>query len=198
MNGLEKMLQKIADESAMRAKHILDDAQSEASRIKEAAKKRAEEDIRALNAKYDRDLENIAERKDATIELRKRQSILLGKKELVDDIILKTKEYLAGMDDEMYVATIQHLYEKHFPTKNATLRFSKTDLKRIPKSVLDDFTAQAKKKKIKVEISEEPANIENGFIVDYNGIEENCSFDALIDDHMLEIQDLISQKWFQN
>lgn len=196
MSGLEKILAKIADESALRVKHILDGAKSEAAKITEAAEKNAAEEVAAINASTERELETLTERTNAAVELRKRQSILTAKKEILNEIVEKTKACLEEMNDDQYIDVIQHLYEKHFPTKNAVIYFSEKDLKRIPEKVLDSFVAAAKKKKIKVTVSEEPAEIQNGFIIDYDGIIENCSFDALIEDHMLDIEDLIQKKCF--
>ena len=47
-----------------------------------------------------------------------------------------------------------------------------------------------------LKISETPANIKNGFVLSYGDVEENCSFDALIEASKETLQDKIGQMLF--
>ena len=55
---------------------------------------------------------------------------------------------------------------------------------------------KAKEAGADLKISEEAAEIKNGFVLDFGGIEENCTFDALIDQNIEELQDKVKSLLF--
>ena len=82
---------------------------------------------------------------------------------------------------------IKKMLEKYASGKKGLLYFSGTDLKRLPAD-MNSIAAG-----YNLEISKEPADIDGGFILSYGDIEENCSFDVLIESSKEELQDKIGQ-----
>ena len=76
------------------------------------------------------------------------------------------------------------------------LKLNAADLKRIPQDVIDGFVKSAEDKGAKLTVSSEAAEIKNGFVLDFGGIEENCTFDALIDQNIEELQDKVKSLLF--
>ena len=116
--------------------------------------------------------------------------ILEAKQKEIDDVFTATMEYLSNLDDAGYFAIIDKMIPRYADGIEGTIRFNAKDLARVPEST---------KKVIKenlLTISDQPAQIDGGFILVYKDIEENCSFDSLISASREDLQDKIGQILF--
>ena len=121
--------------------------------------------------------------------------ILEAKQQEIDKVISASLDQLANLDSKDYFATITKMVAKYaHKGKAGKIAFSKADLERLPA----DFAAQigSAADGAKLEIAKEPANIGSGFILSYGDVEENCSFDALIEASRETLQDKIGQVLF--
>ena len=196
MNGLDKLVDRISGEANDQIKSILDEANARAAEIKAEYDKKQKAECDRIEKKAQSEVETIESRAKASAELKTKQILLTGKQELLNDTIVAAKEKLANLSDQEYTDFIVKLFEKHIPSQDAVLRLNAADLKRIPQDVLDGFTAKAKAAGAELKISDEAADIKNGFILDFGGIEENCTFDALIDQNIEELQDKVKSLLF--
>ena len=196
MNGLDKLVDRISGEANDQIKSILDEANARAAEIKAEYDKKQKAECDRIEKKAQSEVETIESRAKASAELKTKQILLTGKQELLNDTIALAKEKLAGLSDQEYTDFIVKLFDKHIPKEDAVLRLNAADLKRISKDVLDSFVKKAKEAGADLKISEEAAEIKNGFILDFGGIEENCTFDALIDQNIEELQDKVKSLLF--
>ena len=196
MNGLDKLVDRISGEANDQIKSILDEANARAAEIKAEYDKKQKAECDRIEKKAQSEVETIESRAKASAELKTKQILLTGKQELLNDTIALAKEKLAGLSDQEYTDFIVKLFDKHIPMEDAVLRLNAADLKRISKDVLDSFVKKAKEAGADLKISEEAAEIKNGFILDFGGIEENCTFDALIDQNIEELQDKVKSLLF--
>ncbi len=197
MNGLENMLDEILNKSRDKAQNILEKADGEAQTIKESARKRTDEEAQKIKERADQKIRNIEERRDAALALRKKQAALLGKQEIMQETVQKVREYFKNLPEGPYEECMLLVYKKHIPAKDAVIRFNANDLNALTEGTKKEMTKLAQNQGAKVTFGESRTAIENGFIIDYDGIEENCSFDALVDERMTEIQDLIRERLFK-
>ncbi len=196
MNGLDKLVDRISGEANDQIKSILDEANARAAEIKAEYDKKQKAECDRIEKKAQSEVETIESRAKASAELKTKQILLTGKQELLNDTIALAKEKLAGLSDQEYTDFIVKLFDKHIPKEDAVLRLNAADLKRISKDVLDSFVKKAKEAGADLKISEEAAEIKNGFVLDFGGIEENCTFDALIDQNIEELQDKVKSLLF--
>ena len=196
MNGLEKLVDRISGEADAQIKTILDEARAQAEQIRSESEKKLNAERERIEKKAQSEVETIESRAKASAELKTKQILLTGKQELLNDTIALAKEKLAGLSDQEYTDFIVKLFDKHIPKEDAVLRLNAADLKRISKDVLDSFVKKAKEAGADLKISEEAAEIKNGFVLDFGGIEENCTFDALIDQNIEELQDKVKSLLF--
>lgn len=196
MNGLDKLVARISGESDEQIKTIIDDAGAKAAEIKADCDRKIKAECERIEKKAQTEVETIEMRGKASAELKTKQILLTGKQELLNDTIAMAKEKLNSLSDREYIDFITKLFAKHIPAEDAVLKMNAADLKRIPKSVFDGFVQSAEEKGAKLSVSEEPSEIKNGFILDFGGIEENCTFDALIDQNIEELQDKVKSLLF--
>ena len=196
MNGLDKLVARISGESDAQIKAIIDEANSKAAEIKADSDKKMKAECERIEKKAQTEVETIEMRSKASAELKTKQILLTGKQELLNDTIGMAKEKLSSLSNQEYVDFIKKLFSKHVPSEDAVLKLNAADLKRIPQDVIDGFVKSAEDKGAKLTVSSEAAEIKNGFVLDFGGIEENCTFDALIDQNIEELQDKVKSLLF--
>ena len=69
--------------------------------------------------------------------------------------------------------------------------FNKKDMERLPLNFSEEIF---KLSKGTLMLEDTPVDIDGGFILVYNNIEENCSFKAIFDDNIELLQDKV-KKW---
>lgn len=190
MSGLEKILEHIKSEATSTADEMLRKAKAEAEKIVDTEKKEAA--FRADQIKKQSELDVVAasNRIQSAGDLKEKRMILEAKQKEIDDVFTATTEYLSNLDDAAYFAIIEKMIPRYYDGIEGTIRFNERDLARVPestKSVIKDHL---------LTLSDQPAQIDGGFILVYNDIEENCSFDALISASREDLQDKIGQILF--
>jgi len=196
MSGLDKIIGTITGEAEEKVLKLEHEARQEADAITADGNARTGEETDRIRKKSLEEVAGIEARAQASAELRKKQILLAAKQEMITSCINKAKDYPSTLDDAAYIALLDKVFQKHVPNRNAVLRFNRQDLVRVPSETIQKFIALAKEKGSELKVSDEPASIRSGFVLDFGGIEENCSIDALIDQNLEEIQDRVYQALF--
>lgn len=201
MEGLEKILGRIKDESDAKINDLLAKANADASVILREAREKADLQCAEIEKRTDAEIINIKERTVASKELKSKQVKLVARREAIDDTLLYVKEKIGALSIKEYGDLLSKVFDK-FVTKekvkeqNVKLCFGEKDLKNLSKDVIDGLLKNAKDKGINMTLSDKAANIKNGFLLDYGDILENCSFDAMIDQNKEVFEDKINKVLF--
>ena len=190
MSGLEKILEHIKSEATSTADEMLRIAKAEAEKIVDTEKKEAAFRADQIKRQSELDVTATRNRIQSAGDLKEKRMILEAKQKEIDDVFTATMEYLSNLDDAGYFAIIDKMIPRYADGIEGTIRFNAKDLARVPEST---------KKVIKdnlLTISDQPAQIDGGFILVYKDIEENCSFDSLISASREDLQDKIGQILF--
>ena len=191
MTGLEKMKSQILDEAKALADSKIAEANRRAEEILEEAKADAEKSVASISQRSDKDVANYRERIISSIDLQKRTKLLAAKQEVIAEVLDQSYDRLKTMKIGEYFAMLLKLAEKYVLPQEGTIYFSKADLARMPESFESDVKKLAEAKGGKLDISGEGRNIENGFVLAYGGIEENCTLKAIFDAKRDEFADKI-------
>lgn len=191
MTGLEKMKSQILDEAKALADSKLAEANRKAEEILDEAKAEAAKSVTGISQKSEKDAVNYRERIASSIDLQKRTKLLAAKQEVIAEVLDKSYDKLKTMEAGEYFAMLLKLAEKYILPQDGTIYFSSADLGRMPESFKTDLKKLAEAKSGKLEISGEGRNIENGFVLAYGGIEENCTLRAIFDAKRDEFADKI-------
>ncbi|MBR5930788.1 MAG: V-type ATP synthase subunit E [Lachnospiraceae bacterium] len=190
MSGLEKILEHIKSEATDTADEMLRKAKAEAEKIVEAEKKDAAFRADQIKKQSELDVTAANSRIQSAGDLKEKRMILEAKQKEIDDVFTATMDYLANLDDAAYFEIIERMIPRYADGIEGTIRFNAKDLARVPES-----TKKVAKDNL-LTLSDEPAEIDGGFILVYRNIEENCSFDALISASREDLQDKIGQILF--
>lgn len=196
MTGLEKMVSQIVDEAKAEAESRVKAAQEEADKIVSEAKAEAEKLIGQSQEQSETDAANYLERVKSSADLQRRTVILQAKQEVIASVLDKAYTSLNTMDEKAYFEMIRKMLEKFTLSESGEIYFSATDLNRLPAGFEKEISDIAAKKGGSLTLKKESKEIENGFILVYGGIEENCTFRALFNTQKDVLQDKIHQELF--
>ena len=195
MSGLDKILEHINTDATNTAKDLLAAAQKEADELLAKCKEDAQAAAKAIDDQSKTACDTATKRIASAAEQKEKRMILEAKQKEIDGVLSAALDKVESLDSKEYFATIIKMIGKYaHKGKEGTIAFGKKDLDRLP----SDLAAQIKTAAdgAKLEIAKEPANIKSGFVLSYGDVEENCSFEALIEASKETLQDKIGQALF--
>lgn len=196
MTGLDKIIQTIQQDSEQEARNILSEADAKAKAIVDKAEQEGAEIRKAEEEKTMRLTSLTIERAKSSCELKKTQMLLKEKQELIRETLQAAEEKLLRLPDDAYFELLMKLFSRSLLGKSGTVYFSEADLKRLPEDFGEKLNQAAAEKGGEIRISREPRRISGGFILEYGGIEENCSFGAIFDTEHENLEDLVQKALF--
>lgn len=196
MTGLEKMKSQILNEAKAAAEKKLSEAKENAEEIIAEAKAEAEKTTASISGKSEMAIASYKERVISSNDLQRRTKILSAKQEVIADVLSKAYESLESMESGKYFDMLLKMVDKYAQPQDGEIIFSKADLLRLPKDFEGKAAEAAKAKGGSLKISGESRNIENGFVLAYGGIEENCTLRAMFDAKKDELSDKVHRILF--
>lgn len=196
MTGLEKMKSQILEEAKKTADQKIADAKAKASEITSQAEAEADKISEAITQKSDTQIAGYRERVLSSTDLQRRTRILAAKQEVIAQVLEKAYQSLTTMQEDEYFAMLLKMLDKYVLPEEGIIFFSAEDLGRMPAGFEAEVTAAAEKKGGKLVISKEGRKIENGFVLAYGGIEENCTLRAMFEAKKDELSDQVHRILF--
>jgi len=190
MAGIDNITNEILQEAKNRAAGVIADATGKADAQIREAQKECESIAAKAAEKAAQEAKAYANRIVSQAGMRKRQAVLSAKQEIIGGVLDAAYKKLSGLQDKDYFEIIAKLIGKTAHDGDGEILFSEKDLARLPSGFADQVKALAAKAGGSLKVSGEAADIENGFILRYGGIEENCTLPALF----AEKRDALSDK----
>ena len=195
MTGLEKIQEKILAQSKINCDNIVAQANAKAKEILIASRLKAEE----MSAEIISDAEAAAQNKKllakSSAETLTRNRYLEVRNAIINDIISAAYEEIERLSDGEYFDLIKKLCIKYISPGEYVMHLNMVDLARLPENFEDSINSEIYETAA-VFIKNEPAEIENGFILSGNGVEINCTFRAVFDSEMDNLKDMLNSKLF--
>lgn len=195
MTGLEKIQEKILAQSKTECDRIIAKANEEAKAILINARQKANE----MSEEIIRDAEALSEKKNilakSGAETITRNRYLEVRNAIINDIISAAYEEIEKLSDDEYFDILRRLCIKNITPGEYVMHLNSVDLARLPDGFEDSINSEIYETAA-VFIKKEAADIENGFILSGNGIEINCTFRAVFDEHMDNLKDRLNKELF--
>ena len=196
MAGLDKIIGEIHAESDGLIREVLDRAQKEAAQIRSEAEKKAGDSVERIRRESDARLADSKSRAQSAAALTKRQLLLQEKQNLIGEVLEKAKETFLALPEAEYFDTLLALLKKNALSEQGEILLNERDRKRLPADFEKKAEKAAKAKGGSLRISEKTREIDGGLILVYEGIEQNCSVDALFETNIEMLQDKIQNILF--
>ncbi|MDD6692606.1 MAG: V-type ATP synthase subunit E [Lachnospiraceae bacterium] len=192
MAGIDNITKEILQDARAKAEGILSEAREKADAIRSASEeetaailKQADENAAAESAKT-------RSRTASAAQMRARERRLSARQEIIDEVLQKAYDRLDGQSTKDYFAMIEKLLEANVTPGKGVISFGARDLGRLPKDFAERAAAIGKKHGAELFVSPTAENIDNGFILKYGGIEENCTLAALFAEKRDALRDQVN------
>lgn len=193
MSGIDTILNIIESQQKQTENNIIRTAEEKALAIEADGDRKAEtaynEYMKKSLIKAETDFRNACNSADAG----NRRKILECKVEIIDKAIENIISRLENLPESEYFDMILRLSGRKFHDGNGKIFFGKKDLARLPAEFPEKISGISGGK---VKISDIPADIENGFILEYGLISENCSFRAILESEKDTVRDILARVLF--
>ena len=182
MDGLGRIIEQIAAESASEYEEILENARIECENIWQAGKEKANKQrIEILDESKRLVAQTLASSKRRG-ETEGKARLQNARNTLINDVISEALNQLHTRTDEEYTVVLSALLNKYAHTQAGELLISDTDLNRMTTG----FHEAAKQHELEIVVSDISVG---GFILRYGKKEENCMFTALLSGKLDKIRD---------
>lgn len=195
MTGIEKIVEKIREESLRKCETVIAEAKENGNEIILEAKKEASKAAFDITEKGKKEAERKVAAARSAAETISKTRYLEVKNAIVNDIIAAAFEKIEAMSDEEYFALLLSLCEKNVESGEGTMFLSPHDLERAPKDFEESVNSLIYEKGA-VRLSKTPKNIENGFVLIYGDIEVNCTLRAVFDEKLDLLRDTLCKELF--
>ena len=196
MTGLEKILERIQAGADLQAAEILDAARAEAAVILRQSDEAAEVRSAAIVEKAREEAALIGRIADSGSELEGRKLLLSLRQELVCGVIDEALKRLRSLPAEQYFAVCERLACRFADKGEGQIVFSSADKARLPGGFMNSLNGKLADKGAKLTLADDTVETNGGFVLRYGGIEENCSFSAIVDQNRDSLSDQLGRILF--
>lgn len=191
MAGIDKIIERIESDTKAQCEAIRKAAEENTAALMEKSESEAKKKADAIISNAKREAQLIGEKAVSGSKQKANQIMLAAKSSAINEILSEALDVMDKMPDDEYFAAVLSLAVKYSEgRKGGVISFGERDLKRLPK----DFEKKLSEAGCEASVSSVPnGNIENGFIMAFGDVEENCTFSALAD----EKRDILKEKIYQ-
>ncbi len=183
MTGTEKIINQILQDSFARRDEIRAKAQEQAERtLADADAKAQQASAAALQAAREKAAFDVASAGSRSAVTEKRV-LLQVKNEIIAEVIDAALAQLKALPAAEYFTILAKLAAQNAQPGQGVMRLSQRDLDRLPA----DFASQLQD----IRIDPQPAAIDDGFILAYGDVEQNCTLRALLSARKDDIKDAL-------
>lgn len=195
MTGLEKIVEKIGEESLEKCRATIAAAEEESRKIILEAKEKGKKDASEILSDGKKEAERKTAVSKSSAETITKTRYLEVKNAVINDIIAAAYEKIENMSDEEYFELLTSLCEKNFEKGECVMYLSRRDLERAPADFEEKLNSLVYEKGA-VRLSKTPKEIENGFVLVYGDMEVNCTLRAVFDERLDVLKDALCKSLF--
>jgi len=196
MSGLDEILNIIDEQQKETERNIMNAAEKRIREINEDTAVKAErayiDHIERAKVKAEHDFMTSC----TTVDSFFRRKLLEYKVSCIDRAVEAAIEKLRDLPDQEYFDMMLRLIKRELRSDSGIVSFGSKDLSRLPADFKDRLSAEASKLGGSITLSSEPADIEDGFILTYGNISENCSFRAVVESERESVRDTAAKALF--
>jgi len=190
MSALDNIVDEILTEARTKADRILSDALSKAEIIRKREQVRAVEQSGLIERQTDKQIADIKSRCEIVNALRRRQAILETQNAELEETISVARQVLLDQPNNEYFAFIVKMVAAQAENGECDLMFNADDRSTLPKYFQQTLNLVLPEGN-KVNVSYVAADIDGGFVLKYEDLEKDCSFEAIFRKRRDEFYELI-------
>lgn len=177
MNGIEKIMDRIAAETREETDRLAAAAEAEAARIEQSYRAQADREAADARARGEKDAAELEARLVGAAGMERRRALLAVRQTQVDAAFEQAMETLCALPEEKYAAMAARLLTRAAPDGRGEAVFSPADRERIGRRAVD---AANRALNGTLTLSDRTREMKGGFILVNGNVEVNCSFETLL------------------
>ena len=189
MTGLDKIKERIETEARDAASEKIRTSDETVRSIMDQANAEAEKTRADISQKSRAAAAGYRERIASSADMQRRSRILEAKQQMVGEVLAQAENSVASLETGEYF-DLTRLIERSVHAEAGELRLSSADLARLPEGFAEKAAGIAAAHGGSLTLSDKPADIKNGCVLAYGGIEENCTLDAIFSSMKDELSDI--------
>ncbi len=198
--SLATIIKKIEEEAQTQSQEIIDQARTDDEQIITYARVKADEEATQIVRHAEEELQSVKSKQMATKLLQLRKEKLDNRQRILQEVSSKALQNVIAYDAEQRREIIKSILFSVSEEREGSLLFSKSDQALIDQTFIDAINKKIKekgRKKLQFKLSKHTADIERGFIIDFEDFEVNCSFQEVLEDLWTEIEGDVSKRLFE-
>ncbi|MCR5835047.1 MAG: hypothetical protein K6G88_00905 [Lachnospiraceae bacterium] len=192
MGGLEEIIKQIEIESSNEAKEIISSAERDCNKLKAENKKEVDALIEDKKIQDKAAADLALEKMKSGAQVKKKQDILRLKQKIIIEIIEKAHQQMVDKDVDSYFDMLIEIAKNNAHEEAGEIGLNAKDLARVP----SDFQKKLDKAGLNLKVADKAFDIEDGMVLSYGDIEENCTIQALINSKKEILQDKVNKYIF--
>ncbi|MFB0527561.1 MAG: V-type ATP synthase subunit E, partial [bacterium] len=159
--SLEKILEKIIQDSDKEIRKIIDEAESRGSQIIDEGKGEVERAVQQLTREGEENARKVRERIVTLASLESRKRILAEKQKILGEVYREVEQRIRNLNGRDYRELVKKIMVESCQTGEELVVVGKNDRKKIDQKLINSVNSELVKagKKGKLKLSSEPASI---------------------------------------
>lgn len=195
MDGLKEILSKIDSDNAAEIKEYVSAQNAETQKMTDEIINSARSEAGKILADAAKKTAQLSENSKSSCALYEKNRLLTEKLNIINNAVDTAAHSLKNMDSDEYFKAVETLVIKYSHDGEGELLMNERDRAAVPDGFMESLNKKLKEKNASVSLADESAKIDSGVIIRYGGIEENCTFGALIGEKRDEIRDILFKEF---
>lgn len=195
MDGLKEILSKIDSDNAAEIKEYISAQNAETQKMTDEIINSARSEAEKILADAAKKTAQLSENSKSSCALYEKNRLLTEKLNIINNAVDTAAHSLKNMDSDEYFKAVETLVIKYSHDGEGELLMNERDRAAVPDGFMESLNRKLKEKNASVSLADESAKIDSGVIIRYGGIEENCTFGALIGEKRDEIRDILFKEF---
>ena len=195
MDGLKEILSKIDSDNAAEIKEYVSAQNAETQKMTDEIVNSARSEAEKILADAAKKTAQLSENSKSSCALYEKNRLLTEKLNIINNAVDTAAHSLKNMDSDEYFKAVETLVIKYSHDGEGELLMNERDRAAVPDGFMESLNKKLKEKNASVSLADESAKIDSGVIIRYGGIEENCTFGALIGEKRDEIRDMLFKEF---
>jgi V/A-type H+-transporting ATPase subunit E len=196
MAGLDRLIQRIDDESRERAEEISTAAAAYEERLLEQTRQKALEEQRLRLKKAEADMLLLKERRHSSAQLKVRNEVLQAKQDIISMVLSEARQQLAAVSSQAFLRFLEDHLLKAVETGDEVLCLNNRCAGKLPDDFLDQLNAKLVKQGHQGGLTLSVIDMTDGFILSRSGVDMDFTFNALLDQQREDLEAELARQLF--
>lgn len=184
-------MEQILEEAKAQAEAILNEARETAKQTEHTAELTCRS-MEAAAGEKAAEMKKLYENRVASrIRQEKRKMLLETKQAMILEVLDEAYEVLKTQPEEAYFSMLEAWIRAYVRPEEGEIYFSKTDISRMSDAFKTRILQAAHEKQGNLRIMPASRDVEDGFVLVYGGIEENCTLRAMMNENKERLVDAV-------